>query len=134
MRNYSFFSLCSSLFQASLQYLSQVINTLRQVLFFITTGVFYIASSQFLTDLITNGYSVQFSNCAVSSDVYKVGLGLYSLNMNFNNVTLMFDLQVSSTSVTGFNITFSTTMATFISLMKVCYIVKNPSYTDVFYV
>ena len=74
------------------------------------------------------------SGCAFSSNVYKVGLGLYSLDIKFDGLKILYDIQVSSTSVSGFEINFSTTMGNLISLLKVCYMIKNPSYTDLFYI
>lgn len=74
------------------------------------------------------------SGCAFSSNVYKVGLGLYSLDIKFDGLKILYDIQVSSTSVSGFEINFSTTMGNLIRLLKVCYVIKNPSYTDLFYI
>lgn len=79
-------------------------------------------------------YSATLSGCAFSSNVYKVGLGLYSLDIKFDGLRMLYDIEVVSTSVSGFQINLSTTMGNLISLLKVCYVIKNPSYADLFYI
>lgn len=74
------------------------------------------------------------TGCAVSSSVYKVGFGLHTLDIKFYLMKILFDIQVMTTSMTGFDLSFSTTMGNFISMLKVCYMIKNPSYTDLFYI
>jgi hypothetical protein len=106
----------------------------EQVIDLFYLGVIEITSSVYATPSISNTFAVSFSGCPMSSAVYKVGFGLYSLDIKFNSLKIEFDIQTSSTSMTGFELLFSSGMGDLISLLKICYIVTHPSYADLFYI
>ncbi len=65
-------------------------------------GVFSVSQDAFTTLNVPNRYKIPFSGCAMSSIKYKVGLGLYSLDIKFNNLNIQFDIVAQSTLTTGF--------------------------------
>lgn len=92
--------------------------------FLVILGLFTVVSSPSAVGTVSNTLTVTFPSNPKSTNIYQIGFGLHSLDIKFDMLRMQFDLQIMSTSTTGFSLSYSSLRGDLVSLLKICYIVK----------
>jgi hypothetical protein len=101
---------------------------------FSDSGIFQVTNVAYGSASTSQAYTVTFNGYTRSSNVFKVGFSLHSIDVDFDNVKLQFDLEVISISVNGFAIRFSSSQANLMRLLRICYFSKEPTFNEIFYI
>lgn len=101
---------------------------------FSDSGIFQVTSVAYGSASTSQAYAVTFNGYTRSSNVFKVGFSLHSVDVDFDNIKLQFDLVIESKSVNGFTIRFSSSQANLMRLLRICYFSKEPTFNEIFYI